>query len=57
MVSVHIAFYVAAGVEGDMIENFLHIPGWNFRSSVEIFAEVPIWLLGCCYHAEKDSSE
>lgn len=57
MVSVHIAFYVAAGVEGYMIENFLHIPGWNFRSSVEIFAEVPIWLLGCCYHAEKDSSE
>ncbi len=26
--------------------------GWSFRSSVDIIVEVPIWLLGRCYHAE-----
>lgn len=33
--------------------NFLYPQkGWNFRSSVEIYSGVPIWLLGRCYHAE-----
>ena len=27
--------------------------GWSFRSSVDIIVEVPIWLLGQCYHAEE----
>lgn len=31
--------------------------GWNFRSSVEIFPDVPIWLLGECYHITKEEAK